>query len=141
MGLSLAASSGLLLAARVGKHTDELIEELLITTEGKTDCKQWNSDNWGGKKRVLPPEIEHYSGKDRTRAIRADERNRQTANRTMASTTEYERLAEEGFPRQLSQIRQTMGADKSDCSIGGELLQLVWAAQSVQDHCCKGGQD
>ena len=31
----------------MGKHTDKLIEELVVTTEGKTDCKQWNSDDWG----------------------------------------------------------------------------------------------
>ena len=48
IGISLAQESGLILAARVGKHTDTLIEELVISTEGKTDCKNWNSDNWGG---------------------------------------------------------------------------------------------
>lgn len=42
IGLSLADSSGLILAARVGKHTDELIEALVVTTEGKTECKHWN---------------------------------------------------------------------------------------------------
>ncbi len=68
--MSLADSSGLILAARVGKNTDAFIEELVVTTEGKTDCLQWNSDNWGGYERVLPVEIEHYIGKDRTRAIR-----------------------------------------------------------------------
>lgn len=55
IGLSLAKSSGLILAARVGKHTDALIEELVVSTEGKTNCKQWNSDDWGGYERVLPP--------------------------------------------------------------------------------------
>ena len=30
IGVSLADSSGLILAARVGKHTDELIEELIL---------------------------------------------------------------------------------------------------------------
>jgi len=30
IGVSLADSSGLILAARVGKHTDELIEELVV---------------------------------------------------------------------------------------------------------------
>ena len=69
IGLSLADSSGLLLAARVGKHTDELIEQLVVTTEGKTDCKQWNSDDWGGYERVLPPEILHYIGKDKTQRL------------------------------------------------------------------------
>lgn len=66
IGLSLANSSGLILAARVGKHTDALIEQLLNNTEGKTDCKQFNSDDWGGYERVLPPEIKHHIGKDKT---------------------------------------------------------------------------
>ena len=60
IGLSLANSSGLILVARVGKHSDELIEELVVSTEGKTHCKFWNSDNWGGYERVLPLEILHY---------------------------------------------------------------------------------
>ncbi|MCX5964305.1 MAG: hypothetical protein NT070_14520 [Cyanobacteria bacterium] len=38
----------LILAARVGKPTDELIEQLVMNTEGKTDCKQFNNDDWGG---------------------------------------------------------------------------------------------
>ncbi len=66
---SLAQDSGLVLAARVGKHTDELIEELVVSTEGKTDCKQWNSDDWGGYERVLPPEILHHIGKDGTQRL------------------------------------------------------------------------
>lgn len=39
IGLSLANTSGLILAARVGKHSDELIEQLVLSTEGKTNCK------------------------------------------------------------------------------------------------------
>lgn len=69
MGLSLANTSGLILAARVGKHTDKFIEEIVVTTEGKTECKQWNSDEWGGYERVLPPETVHYLGKDRTQRL------------------------------------------------------------------------
>lgn len=69
MGLSLATSSGLILAARVGKHTDKLIDELVMNTEGKTDCKRFNSDDWGGYERVLPPEIQHYVGKDKTQRL------------------------------------------------------------------------
>ena len=69
IGLSIAATSELILAARVGKHTDELIEALVVSTEGKTDCKCWNSDDWGGYERVLPPEILHYIGKDRTERL------------------------------------------------------------------------
>lgn len=69
IGVSLANSTGLILAARVGKHTDALIEELLVTTEGKTACKRWNSDDWGGYERVLPPEVLHCIGKDRTQRL------------------------------------------------------------------------
>ncbi len=69
IGVSLADSSGLILAARVGKHTDELIEEVVVSSEGKTDCKHWNSDDWGGYERVLPPEILHYIGKDKTQRL------------------------------------------------------------------------
>lgn len=69
IALSLADSSGLILAARVGKRTDELIEELVVSTEGKTACKQWNSDDWGGYARVLPPEVLHDIGKDQTQRL------------------------------------------------------------------------
>lgn len=69
IALSLANCSGLILAARVGKHTDQLMEALMVTTQGKTDCKYWNTDDWGGYKRVLPPEILHYIGKDRTQRL------------------------------------------------------------------------
>lgn len=35
IAVSLANSSGLILAARVGKHTDELIEQLVVSSEEK----------------------------------------------------------------------------------------------------------
>ena len=69
IAMSLADSSGLILAARVGKHTDELIEQLVVSSEGKTACKRFNSDDWGGYQRVLPLEIEHYIGKDKTQRL------------------------------------------------------------------------
>ncbi|MBE9180633.1 hypothetical protein IQ268_18905 [Oculatella sp. LEGE 06141] len=69
IGLSLACSSGLILAACVGKHTDAFIEQLVVNTEGKTPCKQLNTDDWGGYERVLSPEIEHYIGKDKTQRL------------------------------------------------------------------------
>lgn len=69
IAIALADSSGLILAARIGKHTDELIEDLIVSTEGKTHCKQWNSDNWGGYERLLPAEILHYIGKDKTQRL------------------------------------------------------------------------
>lgn len=69
IAISLASSSGLILSARVGKHTDELLEELVVSTEGKTACKEWNTDNWGGYERVLPLEVLHYIGKDKTQRL------------------------------------------------------------------------
>ena len=69
IGLSQAEDSGLILSARVGKHTDELIEELVASTEGKTHCQEWDTDGWGGYERVLPPEVEHHIGKDRTQRL------------------------------------------------------------------------
>ena len=65
----VANSSGLILAARVGKHTDALIEQLVVSTEGKTACKCWSSDAWGGYERVVPPEILHSIGKDKTQRL------------------------------------------------------------------------
>jgi insertion element IS1 protein InsB len=69
IAVSLANSSGLILSARVGKHTDELIEQLVVSSEGKTACKRFNSDDWGGYERVLPPEIVHYIGKNKTQRL------------------------------------------------------------------------
>lgn len=69
IGLSLANTSGLILAVRVGKHTDALIEQLVSNTEGKTDCQHFNSDDWGGYERVLPCEVQHHIGKDKTQRL------------------------------------------------------------------------
>lgn len=69
IGISLAKDSGLILAARVGKHTDELIEELVVTTEGKTCCKRLSCDDWGGYERVLTSEFCHHIGKERTQRL------------------------------------------------------------------------
>ncbi|NEQ84579.1 MAG: hypothetical protein F6K26_31780 [Moorea sp. SIO2I5] len=37
-----------------------------MNTEGKTDCKQWHTDGWGGYERVNGPEVKHIIGKDQT---------------------------------------------------------------------------
>jgi hypothetical protein len=42
--LSLATPSGLILRGRVGQHTDESAEELLVSSEAKTACKDWHTD-------------------------------------------------------------------------------------------------
>ena len=67
--MSLAQQSGLILSARVGKHTDEFLEELITSTEGKTDCKVWYTDGWAGYERVLPSEVAHVVGKENTQRL------------------------------------------------------------------------
>jgi IS1 family transposase len=53
----------------VGKHTDELIGQMLTSTQGKTDCQDWDPDAWGGYERVLPPQAQHRIGKVRTQRL------------------------------------------------------------------------
>jgi IS1 family transposase len=60
IALSLAQLSGLILCGRVGKHTDSLAIELVASTQGKTECKEWGTDGWQGDERVVPNEIDHY---------------------------------------------------------------------------------
>ena len=67
--MSLAQQSGLILSARVGKHTDAFLAELITSTEGKTNCKSWYTDDWGGYERVLPPEVVHIVGKENTQRL------------------------------------------------------------------------
>lgn len=67
--MSLDKSSGLIVSARVNKHTDSLLAELVTSTEGKTSCKDWSTDDWGGYERVLASEYDHYVGKDQTQRL------------------------------------------------------------------------
>ena len=69
IGLSLAQESGLIISMRVGKHTDAFLSELVANTEGKTDCKFWYTDDWGGSERILPPEVIHIIGKQNTQRL------------------------------------------------------------------------
>ncbi len=48
----------------INKH-----EELIVNTEGKTNCRQWHTDDWGGYERVIPPEVKHIIGKDQTQQL------------------------------------------------------------------------
>ena len=88
IGISLADSSGLILAARVGKHTDELINELVASTEGKTACKRWNSDDWGGYSLSIAAgnSALYRQGQDPT--IGTDKWHREATDWKMASTAE-----------------------------------------------------
>jgi len=42
---------------------------IVFTTVAISVCKQFNTDDWGGYERVLPPEIEHYIGKNKTQRL------------------------------------------------------------------------
>ena len=59
----------MIISTRVGKHSDELLAELVANTEGKTDCKRWYTDDWGGYERILPPEMIHITGKQNTQRL------------------------------------------------------------------------
>ncbi|MDZ4877050.1 MAG: hypothetical protein CLLPBCKN_006485 [Chroococcidiopsis cubana SAG 39.79] len=88
IALSLAQLSGLILTGRVGKHTDELAQELVTSTQGKTECQEWGTDGWESYQRVLPNEVEHYISKTLTQRLeRTNGILRQQTGRT-ASTTE-----------------------------------------------------
>ena len=123
--MSLADSSGLILAARVGKHTDDLIAALVVSSEGKTSCKQWNSDGrlwrsealWGGYERVLPPEILHYIGKDKTQRL-------EWTNGIVRQQTGRWLSLRHATRTQAEQVWQSMGTNESNDPISGELLQL-----------------
>ncbi len=70
IGMTQSTDSGLILATRVGKHTDKFIEQLIVNTEGKTDCQQWRTDGWEGYERVLGSEVSHIIGKDQTQQLK-----------------------------------------------------------------------
>ena len=70
IAVSLAQMSGLILCGRVGKHTDELAEELISSTKGKTKCKEWHTDGWSGYERSLQSDrIDHYISKALTQRV------------------------------------------------------------------------
>ena len=59
----------LILFIIVGKHTDEFTSQLVVNTEGKTDCRQWDTDGWGGYERVLDSEVKHRISKKQTQQL------------------------------------------------------------------------
>lgn len=69
IGITQADDSGLIISARVGKHTDKFISELVVNTEGKTHRSTWHTDGWGGYERVLGDEIEHIISKKNTQKL------------------------------------------------------------------------
>jgi IS1 family transposase len=69
IAISLAQLSGLILSGRIGKHSDDLASELVTSTEGKTECRQWHTDGWRGYEQALPNEVDHYISKTLTQRL------------------------------------------------------------------------
>jgi IS1 family transposase len=114
IALSLAQLSGLILAGRVGKHTDELAQELVTSTEGKTDCFEWDTDGWEAYGRVLPSEVDHYISKALTQRLeRTNGIVRQQTGR---------------WHRRQNALWQGLGADRGNSQTRYQLLQLDMAA-------------
>ena len=44
IGIAQGKDNGLIIAYRVGKHTDSFIEDLIINTKIKTECENWFTD-------------------------------------------------------------------------------------------------
>lgn len=53
MAITLANDSGLILTCQAEKHTNSLLNELMSSTEGTTDCKNLNSYDWGWYEPIL----------------------------------------------------------------------------------------
>lgn len=59
----------MILTGRVGKHTDELAAELVLSTQAKTNCQEWHTDAWSGYEQVLDDEREHDISKALTQRL------------------------------------------------------------------------
>ncbi|MGI0495397.1 IS1 family transposase [Alkalinema pantanalense CENA528] len=68
-GLSLDRESGLILTGWVGKRTDELAQDLIANTEGKTGARVWFSDDWQADERQLSESVERWVGKSGTQRL------------------------------------------------------------------------
>lgn len=69
IGLSLANDSGLILAVRVGKRSDAFLEELVVSTQSRTDSECWKTDGLAGYERVIPDVVNHQVGKAGTQRL------------------------------------------------------------------------
>ena len=97
----MAQLSGLILCGRVGKHTDELAQGLVSSTEAKTDCKEWYTDGWNGYERVRSDEVDHYISKVLTQRV-------ELTNGIIRQQTGH-------WHRRQNALWQGMGADRGNC--------------------------
>ena len=86
IGLSVADSRGLILAAPVGKHTDELIEQLVVNTEEKTNCQRLSIRAAMSVSSL--PKSNITSAKIKPSDVRVYQRHCPTTNWAMASAAE-----------------------------------------------------
>lgn len=126
IALSLSQLNGLILAGRVGKHTDELAEELVHSTQAKTNCKEWHTDGWGGYERVFDYEVKHYISKALTQRL----------ERTLGIV----RQQTGRWHRRQNALQQVMAANQSYPTLAYQLLQLDLAAFSFRDYSCSKGR-
>lgn len=116
MTIALANDSGLILICRVGKHTNSLLDELMSSTEDETDCKHWNSDDWGGHKRILTSEISRY----RTQRL-------ERTNEIVRHQTGRWHLCQNKFSKAWDHT-------KAHSLVSGELLPLGSGSQSAKNN-------
>ena len=110
----------------MGKHTDELAQDLVSSTEGKTDCKEWHTDGWDGYERVLSDEVDHYISKVLTQRLeRTNGIIRQQTGR---------------WHRRQNALWQGVAADRANCKTCYQLLQLDMAAFVPRNYSCSGVQ-
>jgi hypothetical protein len=81
MGLTLVKDSGLILAGQLEERTNTFIEELIISTEAKTECQCCQTDSWGGYGIVLAPEVKQQVSKAGTQRYFAHQRYPPTTDR------------------------------------------------------------
>ncbi len=99
----------------MGKHTGAFLEELVASTEGKTDCQQWHTDGWFGYERVLPAEIDHQVGKEGTQRLE------RTNGILRQHTGRWHRLQ--------NALCQALGTDESDGQVNRQLFQPDFSRQ------------
>lgn len=85
---------------RVGKHTDIFSEKLVINTDSKTQCQQYNIDDWGGYERMLPSDVKHLIGKDKTQRL-------ELTNGTIRQQTERWHRRQNKFAKLWEQTKVT----------------------------------
>jgi len=116
----------LILAGRVGKHTDELVEELVHSTYAKTNCKEWHTDGWGGYERVFDDEIKHYISKALTQRL-------ERTNGIVRQQTGRWHRRQNKFSKLWQQTKVTLRLIIS-------YFNWIWVHSRARDYSCSKGR-